>query len=74
MAIYLTELNWSRLAGKMTLAQVSDVVFLFLLPFFLKGLGIKKTLLIGMLAWVTRYFMLAQSVESAAHAPPPAWP
>src|SRR5205085_11088491 len=42
MSIYLTELGWSSLAGKMTLAQVSDVIFLFLLPIMLKGLGYKK--------------------------------
>jgi MFS family permease len=50
----------------MTLAQVSDVVFLFLLPVFLKTLGYKKTLFIGILAWAARYFFLAQSVDSAA--------
>src|SRR5262249_51073104 len=31
MGIYLTERGWESLAGKLTLAQVSDVVFLFLL-------------------------------------------
>jgi nucleoside transporter len=66
MAIYLTELNWQNIAGKMTLAQVSDVVFLFLLPVMLKRFGFKKTIFLGILAWVTRYFFLSQSVESAA--------
>jgi nucleoside transporter len=66
MSIYLTELQWSRLAGKMTLAQFSDVVFLFLLPVMLKHLGYKKTIFIGILAWALRYFLLAGSVNSAA--------
>ncbi len=64
MSIYLTELEWTGLAGKMTLAQVSDVVFLFLLPIMLKSLGYKKTLFIGILAWAIRYFLLAGSVSS----------
>ena len=68
MSIYLTELRWPRIAGRMTLAQVSDVVFLFLLPFMLKGLGYKTTIAIGILAWATRYFFLAGSVGAAPAA------
>jgi nucleoside transporter len=70
MSIYLTDLQWSGLAGKMTLAQVSDVIFLFLLPVMLRTLGYKKTIAIGILAWTTRYFLLAGSVHSeSAQAP-----
>jgi nucleoside transporter len=64
MAIYLTELQWRNIAARMTLAQVSDVVFLFLLPLMLKGLGYKRTIAIGIVAWVARYFLLAQSVDA----------
>ena len=56
MSIYLTELGWEQIAAKMTLAQVSDVVFLFLLPVILKTLGYKTTIFIGILAWALRYF------------------
>jgi MFS family permease len=52
----------------MTLAQVSDVVFLLLLPVMLKRLGYKTTIGIGILAWATRYFLLAASVDAAAAA------
>jgi nucleoside transporter len=64
MSIYLTELRWEQIAAKMTLAQVSDVVFLFLLPVFLTRLGYKTTIVIGILAWVLRYFALAGSVHA----------
>src|SRR6266536_849183 len=64
MSIYLTELQWTGLAGKMTLAQISDVIFLFLLPLMLKNLGYKKTIFIGILAWATRYFLLSGSVNA----------
>jgi len=64
MGIYLTELKWEGLAGKLTLAQISDVVFLFLLAMMLKRLGYKKTIFLGILAWAARYFFLAQSVTT----------
>ena len=51
----------------MTLAQVSDVVFLFLLPVMLKRLGYKMTIALGILAWVLRYFLLAG--ERGRHGP-----
>lgn len=66
--IYLTELKWEGIAGKMTLAQVADVITLSLLPWILKKFGYKKTIVMGILAWAARYFMLAGSVGSAATA------
>lgn len=63
MGIYLTELEWTGIAGKMTLAQVSDVIFMFMLPIMLKRLGYKKTIFLGILAWCLRYFSLAGSVS-----------
>jgi nucleoside transporter len=65
LGIYLTQLEWTGMAAKTTLAQVSDIVFLFLLPVMLKKLGYKKTIFIGILAWAARYFLLAGSVDSA---------
>ena len=41
MGVYLTELEWPDMAARMTLAQVSDVVFLFLLPVMLRRLGLQ---------------------------------
>lgn len=65
MNMYVTELGWSYSAAKMSLAQVSDIVFLLLLPIMLKTLGYKKTIFIGIMAWVGRYFLLAGSVDSS---------
>jgi MFS family permease len=63
-AIPSPDRSWNALfaAG----GQVSDVVFLILLPFMLKNLGYKKTIFIGILAWAARYFLLAGSVDAAA--------
>src|SRR5262249_32488065 len=64
MHIYLGELRWTYRTAKMTLAQVSDVIFLFLLPLMLKRLGYKITIFIGIFAWVCRYLLLAESVDA----------
>ncbi|MBL9178889.1 MAG: MFS transporter [Verrucomicrobiaceae bacterium] len=64
MGTYLTQLKWENMAQKMTLAQVSDVIFLLLLPVMLKKLGYKKTIFLGILAWATRYFLLSASASS----------
>jgi nucleoside transporter len=64
VGVYLSELQWENIARKLTLGQVSDVIFLLVLAVMLKKLGYKKTLFIGILAWATRYFLLSQSVTS----------
>ena len=65
LGIYLTESGRKNFAGMLTLAQVSDVAFLLLLPLFLNKLGYKKTIAVGIVAWAVRYFLLAQSVDAA---------
>lgn len=56
---FLTEIGVANATGKMTIGQVSEVLFMLLLPLFLKKFGIKKTLLFGMAAWVIRYVLFA---------------
>ncbi len=46
-------------AGMMTIGQISEALFLLLLPFFFKKYGFKKTILFGMVAWTIRYFLFA---------------
>jgi nucleoside transporter len=46
-------------AGMMTIGQISEALFLLLLPFFFKKYGFKKTILVGMLAWFVRYMLFA---------------
>jgi hypothetical protein len=43
----------------MTLGQMSEIVFMWLIPFFFRKLGVKWMLLIGMLCWVARYVLFA---------------
>lgn len=53
--IFLNEVGMQNAAGKMSMGQMSEAIFLFLMPLFFMRLGVKKMLLIGMLAWVVRY-------------------
>ena len=45
---FLVELGMENPTGKMTLGQISEVLFMLLLPFFFKKFGFKKTLLVEM--------------------------
>jgi nucleoside transporter len=46
-------------AGQMSLGQMSETLFLFLMPFFFMRLGVKKMLLFAMAAWALRYLFFA---------------
>ncbi|MEO2099792.1 MAG: MFS transporter, partial [Flavobacteriaceae bacterium] len=39
--------------------QISEVLFLLLLPLFIKRYGIKSALIVGILAWGVRYLLFA---------------
>ena len=56
---FLVELQMENPTGKMTLGQLSEVLFMLLLPVFFKKFGFKKTILVGMLAWAVRYLLFA---------------
>ena len=56
---FLTEIQVANPTGKQTIGQMSEVLFMFLIPLFLSTFGMKSTLLIGMLAWAVRYVLFA---------------
>ncbi|WP_286747584.1 nucleoside permease [Roseivirga sp. UBA1976] len=56
---FLLDIGLDNATGKQSFGQISEVVFMLLLPVFLTRYGIKKTLLFGMLAWALRYVLFA---------------
>lgn len=44
-----------KIENKMSLGQVSEVVFLLILPFLYVRLGIKRIIIIGLAAWIIRF-------------------
>ena len=57
--LFLVDMGMPNPTGKMALGQVSEALFLLLLPIFFKRFGFKKTLLVGMAAWAIRYTLFA---------------
>jgi MFS family permease len=57
--LFLNDSGMTSVATKMSFGQVSEVVFMVVMPFFFARLGVKKMLLFGMLAWVIRYVLFA---------------
>ena len=56
---FLTELHVTNPTGKQTIGQMSEVLFMLLIPLFLNRFGMKTTLLVGMFAWALRYVLFA---------------
>ncbi len=56
---FLANLGFEEAASTMTIGQMSEIVFMLLIPFFFRRLGVKWMILIGMGAWVARYVLFA---------------
>ncbi|MEM7511326.1 MAG: nucleoside permease [Bacteroidota bacterium] len=56
---FLNEVGFENAAGKMTLGQMSELLFLLVMPLLFKRYGVKIMMLIGMLSWGARYVMFA---------------
>lgn len=62
---FLNEVGMQGAAGKQAFGQVSELIFMALMPLFFVRLGVKKMLAVGMLAWVLRYVFFAYgNIES----------
>jgi nucleoside transporter len=56
---FLNEIGMKAAAAKQSMGQISELVFMGLMPLFFVRLGVKKMLAVGMIAWVLRYIFFA---------------
>ncbi len=56
---FLNEIGMDRAAAKMSMGQMSEALFLLIMPWFFVRLGVKRMLLLGMAAWALRYILFA---------------
>lgn len=57
---FLNEIGVTAAAGKMSMGQMSEVLFMLLMPILFLKWGVKRMLLVGMAAWVLRYVLFAE--------------
>jgi MFS family permease len=56
-----------NIAAIMSIGQIAEIAVMLALPFFIRAIGLRKTILIGIIAWPIRYmiFTLAPTMEWA---------
>jgi MFS family permease len=57
--VYFAGVGIENPGFQMTFGQMSEIIFMLLIPFFFRRLGVKWMLLLGMLAWVVRFGLFA---------------
>lgn len=62
--LFLEGTGFQNIAGTQTLGQMSEVVFMLLMPAFFIRFGVKWMLVVGMGAWVLRYGLFALAAPS----------
>ncbi len=55
--LFLTEAGMKNVTSNMTWGQFSEAVFILLIPFFFRRLGVKWMIAIGMIAWGIRFLL-----------------
>ena len=62
--VFAAKVGFEDVAFSMSFGQVSEILFMILMPWFFRRLGVKWMLLVGMFAWVLRYGLFAVADES----------
>ncbi len=62
--LFLEATGFQNIAGTQTLGQMSEVIFMLLMPVLFVRLGVKWMLVAGMGAWVLRYVLFALAAPS----------
>lgn len=56
---FLNEIGVQGAASKMIYGQFSEAIFILAIPFLFNRIGVKKMLIMGMVAWILRYVCFA---------------
>ena len=56
---FLSNMGFKQPASAMAIGQMSEIIFMLLVPFFFRKLGVKWMIIVAMLAWVLRYVLFA---------------
>ena len=68
MSVFLGVKGFENVATIITIGPISEIIFLFFLPFLLSRLGFKNIFLLGTLLWVTRLSLFGYSATMTANA------
>ena len=63
--VYISAAKIADPGFKMTFGQMSEVIFLLILPWFFSKFGLKWVMLTGMIAWTLRYALFAIAAPGA---------
>ncbi len=61
---YLGAAGFHEPASAMTIGQMSEIIFMILIPFFFRKLGVKTMLLVAMVCWIARYALFAMGAPN----------
>ena len=56
---FLGQSGFAASGATMTLGQMSEIIFMLLIPFFFRKLGVKIMILVGISCWVLRYLLFS---------------
>ena len=63
--LYLGAAGVKKIAATQTVGQMSETLFMLMMPLMFMRLGVKKMLMVGMGAWVLRYALFALAAPAA---------
>lgn len=64
---YVDAVHFQNPTATMSFGQMSEIFFMLVMPIFFARLGVKKMLLVGMLAWTVRYGLFAGAWGGQVH-------
>lgn len=63
---FLGQTGFIATGATMTLGQMSEIIFMLLIPFFFRRLGVKVMILVGMACWIARYVLFSYGAPTQA--------